>query len=180
MHGIIHSQLQKFVVTHHGKDVWRALLKEAGLAHKSFLVSQAYPDEDVLSLVSTASRMTGVAANDVLEAFGEFLTPDLIGIYGQLVRPEWRTLDLLEHTEATIHHVVRIRNPGAHPPALQCSRQSPKDVVITYSSPRRMCAVARGIVRGVAKHYQESVTITEPECMHAGCPACKISVSLVA
>lgn len=180
MHGIIHSQLQKFVVTHHGKDVWRNLLKESGLAHKSFLVSQAYPDDDALRLVSTASRLTGAPADVILESFGAFLTTDLMGIYGQLIQSEWRTLDLLEHTEETIHHVVRIRNPGSKPPPLQCSRLGAREVVITYASPRRMCAVAKGIVRGIAEHYKEEVAIQEPACMQAGHSACRISVKLVA
>ena len=88
----------------------------------------------------------------------------------------WRTLDVIEHTEETIHKVVRTRNPGAAPPELQCARPSKDDVVITYASPRRMCAIAKGIARGLAAHYGEAVRVSESACMRKGDPQCRISV----
>jgi hypothetical protein len=45
---------------------------------------------------------------------------------------------------------------------------------MTYDSPRRLCAVARGIARGVAKKFQEMLTIRDQRCMHRGDPACII------
>jgi predicted hydrocarbon binding protein len=40
-----------------------------------------------------------------------------------------------------------------------------------------LCAVARGIVRGVAKHFGESVSITDRACMHRGDAECVIVVT---
>src|SRR5207244_2056324 len=62
------------------------------------------------------------------------------------------------------------------PPLLRCARPTAEEVVITYTSPRRLCALARGIIRGVARHYGEPVTITETTCMHRGAEACTISI----
>src|SRR3989449_11610799 len=70
----------------------------------------------------------------------------------------------------------RLRNAGARPPLLRCARPTAEEVVITYTSPRRLCALARGIIRGVARHYGEPVTITETTCMHRGAEACTISI----
>ena len=75
-------------------------------------------------------------------------TPDGAGI----------TLDVIEHTEQTIHRVVRRRQPGALPPRLRTVRVGPKMVILTYDSPRRLCAVARGIARGVAARFAEALT----------------------
>jgi hypothetical protein len=179
VHGIIHHELQKFVVANHGPATWRQLLERAGVANKVYIVSQSYPDEDAVALVQAASEMTGAPANDILEQFGEFIVPDLVALYAPLIKPGWRTLDFLENTEDTIHHVVRMRQKNAAPPALRCLRRGPKEVTIIYTSARKMCAVAKGITRGVAKHYGEAIQISEPECMHAGRPACRISVRLV-
>jgi len=77
--------------------------------------------------------------------FGEFIAPDLMATYPRLIRPEWRTLDVLVNAEQTVHKVVRLRNPGARPPLLRCARTTPEEVVITYASPRRLCALARGL-----------------------------------
>lgn len=55
---------------------------------------------------------------------------------------------------------------------------SSDEVVITYSSERKLCAVAKGIVKGIGAHFQERISIRESECMLKGAPACRISVKL--
>jgi Haem-NO-binding len=178
MHGIIHLQLQKFVEGQHSPDVWRELCRRAGLERTIYTAIESYPDEQLVQLVTQAVALTGVGADQLLERFGQFLVPTYLSVYGALVRADWRTLDLLEHTENTIHRVVRKRQAGAQPPELKVSRISQSEVLITYASPRRLCAVARGIVQGVAAHYGESVSISEATCMQRGSEACRISVRL--
>lgn len=180
MHGIVHAELQKFVLARHGRSAWQELLKQSGLGSKTYLVSQHYPDSDVLTLVTTASRMTGTPVPQLLEDFGEFIASDLVNMYRPLLDPQWRTLDLLEHTEGTIHSVVRMRNPGASPPELRCRRASAGEVRVSYNSARKMCALARGIIRGLGKHFGETLHIEEGACMHRGAPSCEISVRLAA
>lgn len=75
--------------------------------------------------------------------------------------------------------MVRLKNPGAKPPHPKATRHSANEVLIDYSSPRKMCFVAKGIARGVAKHYGEKVQLTEKECMHKGDKRCLISVMTV-
>lgn len=180
MHGIIFSELQKYVEAKHGPDVWKTLLKEAAIGNRLYVPFQTYPDQEALALVTTASRLTGQPASAILEDFGEFIAPDLMSLYRSLVDPRWKTLDFLERTEETIHRVVRLKNTGAQPPELKVSRAAPDEVIITYTSARRMCGVAKGIARGVAHHYGETVTITESACMLRGHPKCLISVKIIA
>jgi len=71
---------------------------------------------------------------------------------------------------------VRHRNPGARPPELRCQRVGPDEVVVVYSSARKMCAVAKGIARGMARHFQETVAVNESACMLVGAKECPISV----
>jgi len=178
MHGIIFAELKKYVDARLGGDAWRSLLEQAGTGTRMYLPVRSYPDEDAVALVSTASRITGLAVPAILEDFGLFIAPDLIAMYRALVRPEWRTLEFLENTESTIHRVVRIQNPEASPPEIRCTRDSDRQVTIHYASKRRMCSVARGIARGVAAHYGQAITLTEPRCMHRGDPSCEIRVRL--
>ncbi len=121
MHGIIHVQLQKFVEGQYGAYGWRELCRRAGLERKIFTAIESYPDEQLLQLVTQAVGMTGVPVTQLLESFGQFLVPTYLSVYGSLVRPEWRTMDLLEHT---IHRVVRSRQLGAQPPELKVERVS--------------------------------------------------------
>jgi len=180
VHGVILSELQKYVEARHGSAAWPALLRDAGLGTKLFSPFQTYPDAEVMAIVAAASKTTGKPVGLILEDFGEFMAPDLLGLYRALIKPEWRTLDLLEHTEATIHRVVRARTPDAKPPELKVARIREHEVVINYASPRKLCAVAKGIVRGIAKHFGERISLIDTACMHRGAPQCTISVRIIA
>ncbi|MGH9318830.1 MAG: heme NO-binding domain-containing protein [Vicinamibacteria bacterium] len=178
MTGAIFLELKKYVDTKYGGSTWSDLLAQAGLAEKEFSILSAYPDEEAVALVGAAVKATGKSAADILEDFGAFIAPDLLDMFWGAIQPEWRTLDVIEHTERTIHSVVRLENPGARPPELQVTRPTLDEVIIDYRSPRRMCALARGIARGLAGHFAETVAIAEAECMHRGDSRCLISVRL--
>lgn len=177
MHGMVFAELKKFVVAALGPAAWNELIKASGAPGRVYLPSQAYDDAELLRLVGAASEVTGKPADELVEAFGEFIVPGLVRGFGAHINPSWRTLDLLENTEETIHRVVRTSTPGATPPQLSVTRPSRREVVIEYRSARRMCALARGIVTGIAKHYGEAVTITEPLCMLRGADVCQIHVA---
>jgi hypothetical protein len=132
-----------------------------------------------MAIVGAASKVTGQPIQLILEDFGELIAPDLISLYRALIKPEWRTLDLLENTEQTIHRVVRARSAEARPPELKCSRIRENEAVILYASPRRLCAVAKGIVRGIANHYDDQILLIDTGCMHFGAIQCTISVRYV-
>ena len=180
MHGTIFVELQKYVQTKLGTEAWITLKREAGVTRtEPYDPFQTYPDEEVGALVGTASRITGTPAQALLEDFGEFIAPDLLDMYWGVIAPEWRTLDVLENTERTIHDVVRINQQGATPPYLHATRTAPDEVTILYTSPRRMCAVAKGIARGIAWHYNETISVDDPRGMLRGDDDCFLVVKKV-
>lgn len=178
MHGIIFAELRKYVDTKFGGSTWNTLLDGAGLKGKMYLPIQEYPDADVVALVTTASSATGMPVPAILEDFGEFIAPSLLGMYRTLVKPEWKTLDVLEFTESTIHTVVRSRNPGAKPAELKGVRVSPTELHLTYTSSRKLCPIAKGIIKGLGKHYKEQLTVTESQCMHRGASNCQMTIKV--
>lgn len=177
MHGVIFSELKKFTDARLGPESWTRLLRQTGLSSRVYLPTKAYPDEEIQRIMAAAASAAGVSVRDVMEELGTFIVPDLLRLYGALVDPKWRTLDLIEHTESMIHRVVRLNDGNARPPELLVTRAAPNRAVIVYRSSRRMCGVARGIVRGVAAHYGEAVEVTEPSCMLEGASECTIEVT---
>lgn len=180
MHGLVFAELKKFVEYKLGPQAWNALLQDAKLGNKAYFSIQDYPDSDAVALVTAASRKTGLPPDAILEAFGEFITPSLIKMYGHLAKPSWRTLEFIENAERSIHTVVRINNAGAKPPELRVSRTGPNEIVLHYSSARKMCSLAKGIAKGVARHYGESLTLQETKCMNKGAAECQISMRVAA
>jgi len=175
MHGIVFAELQKFVVSEHGHPGWKAVADKAGMAHKVYLSAGQYPDSEITSLVTAASAITGQEPFQIVEAFGEFIVPSLLKMYGHLLKPHWKSLDVIEHTEGTVHTVVRASDKDALPPKLRTRRAAPDTVILVYDSPRKMCALAMGIGKGLAQHFKEMLSINQTQCMHKGGAFCEIA-----
>ena len=173
MHGMVFGELERFVSEKHGKAQSKLLLDKAGISNRVYLAVNEYPDAEIVSLVKAAAEMTCAESSAVLEAFGEFIVPSLVKLYGHLLKPEWKTLEVINNTEHAVHTVVRVKNPGAKPPLLKTRREK-ESVVLIYHSPRKMCSFAIGIGRGLAKHFREKISIHETECMHKGAHSCVI------
>jgi hypothetical protein len=156
MHGSIIALLKRYVQTQYDHSTWVKLVELSGLDKIEFDHKSVYPDEHVYALVGRAAEMTGIPASELHEKFGEYLVPDLIYMYQKLLRPEWKTLDMIEHTELTMHKQVRKEHPENSPPVLDVTRISPNELVVEYVSPRRMGGLAVGIIRGLAVYYDES------------------------
>jgi len=176
VHGIIFAELKRYVEARMGVGAWAMLLDEAGLHGQIYLSIRSYDDGDALRLINAAARITEHQVAEILEDFGEFITPSLLNMFGGMMKPEWRTLDFLERVEENIHRVVRMRNPGASPPQISYQRRSKEELVIHYSSQRKLCALARGLIHGVAQHYGEEIRLFEQSCMLRGAPNCTLVV----
>ena len=163
VHGTIFTLLKRYVQTQYDHSTWVRLIEVSGLSAVDFDHRNVYPDEHMYALVGKAAEMTGLSADELHEKFGEYLVPDLLYMYQKLIQPEWRTLDMLEHTEAVMHTRVRADHAGYRPPVLDVRRVSPREALIEYVSPRRMGALAVGIVRGLARYFdEEDYIVIEP------------------
>ena len=179
MHGIVFGELKQYVADRLGPEGWDALLADAGIGPKLFLAIQEYPDQELAAILGAASRRSGLPVDALLEDFGDFIGPHLVRMYRVYIQPEWKTLDVIEHTEERIHRLVRVQHRGARPPYLSTTRRSDEEIVVHYSSERRYCALARGIARGIARHYGETLEIKDLTCMHQGAATCEILLRAV-
>lgn len=177
MHGLIFFYLQKFTdsVTA-GRTSWGALRSRVATTTAKYLPSGVYPDADAERLLGVLAEETNRPLADLIREFGEFLAPYLLKVAGGHIDPSWRTLDLIENTESIIHAMIRATNPGAAPPVLESVRPSMTELHVVYSSKRRLCPLALGLIRGIARHYGEQITVDEPSCMLRGDPFCSFTV----
>jgi hypothetical protein len=177
MHGIIFNQLRSYAQARLGEQGWESLLRDAGLPTRMYLAFQSYPDEEAVALVSAASRLSGHSVRFLLEDFGEFLVPGLLKVYRPFIQPEWTILDIVAHAER-IHERVR-RDPHAKPPTLECKRLDASTTRVIYASPRKLCGIGIGFVRGLASAMRQPVDVQEQQCMHEGAPHCVFIVKRI-
>lgn len=179
MYGLLLVELHKYIAENLGAEAWQEIIKEAGLGVKIYTANQEYPDQEAATLLSATSMKTGQSFPEFLEDYGTFLASDLLKIYGVSIDPRWKTLDLLENIDEIVHFFVRTKRDGANPPELRAKRVNSGELIVTYNSPRKLCALARGLINGIAKYYDESVLVTETACAEKGANACEISVKLL-
>ena len=173
MHGLIFVSLRDYLVAEHG-----AATEQGVMASEPFyFVSEAYPDEQFTALVDRASRLTGMPRQRLLHAFGVFTAEKTFArLYPSLFALFPTTRSFLLNVESSIHEVVRVAMPDALPPELDVSETHDGAVSITYTSPRRLCTLLRGLVEGTARHYREKAQIEELTCMDRGDDACRFKV----
>ena len=179
MNGIVFIEIGKFARSRLGDEVWPQLVRLAGVPSRIYYRVADYPDEEAVALLAALSAMMRQPVAAVLENLGEFIAPDLIRMAQFWIKPEWKTVDLIANTESTIHEVLRKEGSRVDPPRLQCRLTGPREVVVIYDSPRKMCALAKGIITGVARHYEEKVSITQPACMLEGAASCELIVTVL-
>jgi predicted hydrocarbon binding protein len=175
MDGTLLAALEEYVDEQYGDASWMALLDEAGIGPKEYRRGEQVPDTDLTAIVRAVPAITPVPLSSLAEDFGRCFAAELWTRYRHLARPEWRMLDILENVES-IYVAVGASLFGSALPVLRGVRSADAEVTLLYASPRRLCALVKGVTRGIAAALGENVQIVEKACMLAGAPACEIVV----
>jgi hypothetical protein len=167
--------LRDYLTERHGADVTRDVFSEEPI----YLLSEAYPDERLLTLVGRAAEATGRDADDLLHDFGLFTgSTTFTRLYPAFFALAPSARDFLLTVETRIHELVRQTIPSAQPPELRVSELGDDGVAIDYRSPRQLCVLLRGLAEGTAQYYGEIAELDEVTCMRRGDPACRFEVRL--
>ena len=173
MHGLIFASFRDYLLTEHGPDVAHGVT--AG--EPQYTLSEAYPDEQFLELLERTCVRTGLSRDELLFEFGVFTAATTFARrYSLLFKSSPTARDFLLTVETPIHEVVREALPEAQPPKLAVTDLGEKGLEIVYTSPRRICAMLRGLVEGTGRVYDEALQVEELECMHRGASACRFEI----
>ena len=134
-----------------------------GQANVRVMTVSNYLDEEIAAIMKATSELTGTSEDTLYEDFAAFTVPSLMSTYEPLIDPKWSLADLLLNLEDGVYRMIRTRSPGAQPPRMQFERIGPGQLRFHYDSPRRMPALAKGFVKGIAAYYGVTVDIQEQE-----------------
>jgi hypothetical protein len=173
VHGLIFASFRDYLVSEHGEDAASAVLAGEPL----YSLGEAYPDEQFLALLERACRRTSLSSDELLFEFGVFTAATTFArLYAVLFKASPSARAFLLTVEEPIHDVIRVALPDARPPALGLTDLGADGLEIVYRSPRRICAMLRGLVEGTGRVYGETLEVDELECMHHGASACRLVI----
>jgi hypothetical protein len=180
MHGLIFVTWEKYLAERFGTvllNTYREVIGET--AATSPLTSRVYDDANLLAGVGAASKLTSLSADALLGEYGRYfmingLTSHLCAYLLSQVR-SGREL-LLSMRDA--HAQMRRTPDGITPPlfAYEALSSDPREMVLIYDSPRKLCPVLWGAIEGAAERYGERVQIVERSCMKRGAPLCRFEL----
>ena len=175
MKGIVFNLLEKLVVRDRGEAAWDDLLDAAGL-RGAYTSLGNYDDAELHALVGAAASRWDTDPQEIIRWFGREAIPMFNDRYPELFAPHDSTRAFVLTLNAIIHPEVRKLYPGAEVPVFDFDASDPDVLGLGYRSTRRMCAFGEGLLEGTARHYGETVTIDQPECMLKGDDRCLLTI----
>jgi len=178
MKGMVFNYLGEMVEEQFGLEAWDGLLQKTGLDGQ-FIASETYPDEDLFALVAAANDATGIDVKELLQSFGRFMLPDFKKQNPQFFEGHTDLISFLLTVDRVIHVEVRKLHPDAALPEFGYDEHSNKELTMYYTSPRKLCFLAEGLIDGSAEEFNTKYELTHTECMHDGADKCTLKIKIL-
>jgi hypothetical protein len=174
--GIIFNLLEEVITQELGEGTWDQLLDTAEV-DGSFTSLGNYPDADLFKLVAAASAALKQPPDVIVRWFGVKALPLLAKKYPAFFDQHDSTRSFILTLNGIIHPEVRKLYPGADTPEFDFDTSSPEVLIMNYRSKRQLCSLVEGFTEGSAAHFNETVHIEHPLCMHRGDACCRLELS---
>ena len=178
MQGSIFTAFSDMIIEKMGMEQWNELLDKTDPESKGMYTSgEQYEDSELVNMVILLSEKTGAKPEDLIQAFGEYLFDSLY----QNCPTDLSEIKTLREFLLSIHSVIHVEvkrlHPNAYLPVFEYEDGEGNDLIMYYSSKRKLCHASVGLIYGAAKQFKETISISHPECMHTGKDRCKLVVT---
>lgn len=178
MKGMVFCLLNEMVEDKFGIEAWDALLDVTGL-DGIYVATETYDDAELMSLVKAASDATGIRPNALVKQFGEYMIPNFLESYPMFFEGQANLKSFLLTVDQVIHVEVRKLYPEAGLPEFTYTDKNDAELTMHYSSPRKLCALAEGLISGSAKHFKQEYSLLHDVCMHDGNDHCEFHIKML-
>ena len=178
MRGIIFTALADMVEEQYGLDVWFELIDGCDLPSGGvYTAGGYYDDQEVFSLVGALCEHLDLPTEFVLRAFGVYLSKILLDDHRRYLKENKDLKSFLMAVNNVIHVDVEKLYPGTSVPFLSYVDRDENHLTLFYSSKRKLCFLAEGLIEGAADYYKTEIALIHAECMHRGDEYCRFEIS---
>lgn len=154
MKGIVFTEFLNFVAQRYGEDAVDDIIDACPLASGgAYTAVGTYSHGEMAQLCGALAERSGAPVADLVRSFGSHLSGSFARGYPAFFPKDGSFFDFLESIEAHIHVEVRKLYPDAELPTFTVESRGDKRMVMEYRSPRRMAALAEGLILGSARHF---------------------------
>jgi hypothetical protein len=154
MKGVVFTEFLGFVKENYGEDTVDDIIDASALPSGGAYTSVGtYPPAEMDTLCAALSTQTQEPAAKLVCRFGLHLSKAFAVDYPEFFSKSDSFFDFLSSVEDHIHVEVRKLYPDAELPSFRVVSRTPTEMIIDYESPRRMSALAEGLILGSAKKF---------------------------
>lgn len=154
MKGVVFTEFLDFVAKRYGDDAVDDIIDASVLpSGGAYTAVGTYNHTEMVTLCTALAEHTGEPAADLVRSFGTHLSATFVHGYPAFFARSGNFFDFLESIEAHIHVEVRKLYPDAELPTFKVEQRTPTRLVMEYRSPRRMSALAEGLILGTARKF---------------------------
>lgn len=179
MKGSVFNGFENYVEQSYGLHVWQRIIDNSTLENNGvFLDSDAYNDQELISIVTELSICVSKSVDDIQREFGEFFFTTLYSLARKHVEHIDNLFEFLRAVDDVIHVEVNKSDSSAYTPAFFYDQPSDNELVMRYVSKRKMCYFAEGLIIGAARQFKTVAKISQSKCIHCGDDYCLINITL--
>jgi hypothetical protein len=161
MKGFIFTNFIQFVETTHGLEMVDEMITNSNLPSGGIYSSfNSYQFDELVSLLTYVSKKTNVNPEILLEKFGEFVFPYLIGKHSYIIENYDNAIDLIAGIENHIHIEVKKLYNDADLPTFRVVEKSTNKLSIIYKSSKGLTYFAIGLIKATLNHFNVNGSVT--------------------
>jgi hypothetical protein len=161
MKGFIFTNFIEFVETNHGLEMVDEMITNCNLPSEGIYSSFSnYDFDELVSLLTYVSQKTNVNPEILLEKFGAFVFPYLIGKHSYIIENFDNPIDLIGGIENHIHIEVRKLYNDADLPTFRVVEKTTKKLTVIYNSSKGLTFFAIGLMKETLNHFNVNGSIT--------------------
>ena len=179
MKGIVFTTFNEMVEEKIGIEVWEKILETVNPESEGIYTAvEDFPDEELLAMVGELSEITGTPVIDLVRAFGLYLFHTLALKHSVFVEDKPDFTEFLKSIEDVIHKEVVKLYPNPNLPSLEWEQIEANAITLFYKSPRKLCNLAEGLIKGAAEQYGVEYAMKHDICMHDGNDHCRFDITV--
>jgi hypothetical protein len=160
MKGIVFTEFLELVENKFSMEIADRIITQADLVSGGAYTSVGtYDHMELVKLVANLSAETNIPVPDLIKDFGRHLAQCFYAGFLQFFENSPNLFDFLKNVDGYIHVEVRKLYPDAQLPAIEYEMPAPGQLILMYSSRRPFGDLAEGLIDGVAKIYNEAITL---------------------
>jgi hypothetical protein len=161
MKGIVFTEFIDMVEEKFGLEVVDNIITKSKVESNGvYTAIGTYPHNEIIQLVTALSQEIDVPVRDLVKTYGRYLFGTFNKSYPAFFEKCDNAFDFLENVESYIHPEVKKIYPDAELPSFDSTRISETELEMIYSSPRKMFALADGLIEKTLVYYQQKGTVS--------------------